>query len=401
MITVYENIRQCLTMAGARAKEGRHPSDADLGLIENASVVVEEDTIHWIGKSSELPSQYATAQRISEKQNIWLPALVECHTHLVFGGERYRDYNLRCSGKSYADIAASGGGILSTVEHTRRASAQDLLASARKELAPFERSGVGCLEIKSGYGLTLESELRILECIAALQKTTPLKLIPTFLPAHAIPPEFKGRTDEYVSVICKEWIPHVATHKLAEFFDVFVEDGYFTVAQARKMAEAAKSHGLGLKLHVDQFTDQKGTALGVELGAASCDHLDNVSLEGIGEIARSRTVAVLAPGASLFTGTPYPPARSLIDRGAIVALTTDFNPGTCPSHNLALMTTLACSQMGMRLAEALVAVTYNAAQALRQADTFGTLEVGRRCNPWRLSVESYEALAYRFGELEH
>ncbi len=399
MTTIYENIHQCVTMTGARLKSGRHPTQSDLGVIENASVVVEDDKVAWVGPSQNLPPQYLNSKRQSEKGNVWLPALVECHTHLVFAGERYTDYNLRCSGKTYAQIASEGGGILSTVKHTRQASAEELLSRARHELGFFERAGAGCVEIKSGYGLSLESELKLLHCIASLQNNTKLKLIPTFLPAHALPPEFKSRTEDYVAVICKEWIPEVAKKKLAHFFDVFVEDGYFTVDQARKMAEAAKSYGLEIKLHVDQFTNQNGADLGVEMGAISCDHLDHVSVQGIKSLAASDTVAVLAPGASLFTNTQYPPARALIDAGAKVALTTDFNPGTCPSHNLALMTTIACSQMRMTLAEALVGITYNAAQALKQESFFGTIEAGRPFRPWRVPLSTYESLPYHFGEL--
>jgi imidazolonepropionase len=220
------------------------------------------------------------------------------------------------------------------------------------------------------------------------------------LPAHAIPPEFRGRNDEYVSVICKEWIPEVSKKKLARFFDVFIEDGYFTLSQTQKLFEAAKGHGFDLKIHSDQFTDLGGTSLALEMGATSCDHLERISKENIRKFGNSETVAVLLPGASLFTGTPYPPARELIDAGARVALSTDYNPGTCPSRNLPLMTTIACSQMKMTVAEAITAITYNAAVALKLEDRLGSIEVGKEFRICQLKAESYEVLPYCFGELD-
>ncbi len=399
MNVVYENIRQLLTLEGVRAKGGRDVTVKDLGVIDDAAVAIEGEIVAWVGPRKQVPDTYSQAKRISAENAVWLPAMVECHTHLIYGGSRVRDYAERCSGKTYQDIAKAGGGILSTVQATREASKDLLTARAMEDLAPFRSRGVACLEIKSGYGLTLESEIKMLECIQALQEKTSLTLIPTFLPAHAVPPEFKGKTDAYVDVICREWIPEIAKRQLALFFDAFVEDGYFNVAQTRKMAKVAQDHGLKVKLHADQFTNSGGALLGVELGATSCDHLDSVSSGAIKTLAQSDTVSVLAPGASVFTGTPFPPARALLDAGAIVALSTDFNPGTCPSRNLPLMLTLACSQMKMTIPEALAAVTYNAAVALSVQDGFGTIEAGRHFQVASLPIQSYEELAYRYGEI--
>ncbi|MBY0369109.1 imidazolonepropionase [bacterium] len=396
---VFQHIRQLLTLQGAKAKEGRKPTAADLGLIEDAAVAVRAGKVDWIGKRTELPVQYATWPKEDCNQNVWLPALVECHTHLVFGGERYSDYALRCTGKTYQEIAQAGGGILSTVKATRSALPTELLHRAQTHAWRFESMGVGCLEVKSGYGLTLESEITQLDCIAKLASSAHVAIVPTFLPAHAVPPEYKGRADAYVDSIVSEWIPEIGKRKLARFFDAFIEEGYFTVAQARRMVQAAYDNGLKIKLHVDQFTDQKGTAFAAEIGATSCDHLDNVSAEGIRSVAASKTVAVLAPSASLFTGTPYPPARQLIDQGAIVALTTDFNPGTSPSHNLPLAMTIACSQMKMSVPEAIVAATYNAAQALGETEHYGTIEVGHPLKVWKAKAPTYEAIPYAFGEI--
>jgi imidazolonepropionase len=395
---VYEHIKQLLTLQGAKHKQGRHTEEADLSIIEDAAVVVDAGSIAWLGKRSELPSQFSHAPRVRATGSVWIPALVECHTHLVFAGDRALDFSKRCGGMTYQQIASSGGGILSTVKHTREASSKQLLERAKRSLHAFAERGVACVEIKSGYGLSLESELKILETIQRLQKESPLELIPTFLPAHAIPPEFKGRTHDYVSEICKTWIPEVSRRGLAVFFDVFLEDGYFNARETRTLCEKALEHGLKIKLHADQFTDQKGAELAVALHAQSCDHLENVSPEGIRALAKSNTVAVLAPGASLFTGTAYPPARALIDAGAQVALTTDFNPGTCPSHSLPLMMTLACTQMQLTLAEALVAATFNAAAALGKTDGYGTIEVGKPVRVWQVEAQTYQEIAYAFGE---
>ncbi len=401
-LVIYENISQLLTLEGVVKKEGRNLKDEDLGVIENASVIAdpETSTIVWVGKTNETPKEYnKVVNRFSSVGEIWLPELVECHTHLVYAGTRIKDYGLRCAGKSYLQVAEEGGGIISTIKHTREASESELEDSAVHDIDLFQKYGVGTIEIKSGYGLSLESELKILNVIRNLSEKTNVHLIPTFLPAHATPPEFKGRTDEYVDVICKEWIPEVSKEGLAVFFDVFVEEGYFSVAQTSKLCEAALGAGLKLKLHADQFNALGGAELGVELGATSIDHLDNASESSIKKLAGSDTIAVLCPGASLFTGTPYPPARKILDMGGIVALSTDFNPGTCPSRNLPLMTTLACSQMKMTIAEAIAAVTYNAAKALCLQDEVGALLPGRPFRACQLRAESYEVLPYCFGEL--
>lgn len=402
-LVVYENITQCLTMTGIVEKHGRGIKESDLGIIENATVVVngELDKIVWVGESAKLPEMYQNVRnKTSSFGEIWLPELVECHTHLIFAGSRAKEYALRCSGKTYQEISASGGGILSTIKATRQASALDLKEAAVIEIDRFQKYGVGVLEIKSGYGLTLESELRILECIKDLQEETSVYLVPTFLPAHAVPPEFKGRIDEYVDLICEEWIPEVAARNLAKFVDLWVEEGFFTASHAKKIGTTAKEQGLKFKLHSDQFTNLGGTEIAIELGAQSIDHLEHISEGGIKALSNSDTVAVLLPGASLFTGSKYPPARKLIDAGCRVALSTDYNPGTCPSHNLPLMTTIACSQMKMTVAEAIAAVTYNAALALDLEDQYGSIQPGRSFRVCQFKADSYESLPYAFGELD-
>lgn len=403
MTFLYENIGQLVTMQGVARKKGRRVTHEDLSIIDHAAIAIdmESQKILWLGKMSDIPAEYADLdQREDCGAAVWLPELVECHTHLVFAGERHHDYAQRVCGKTYQQIAEAGGGILSTVRAVREASLQELVERALGELDRFQKYGVGCIEIKSGYGLTLESEIKQLEAIRHLQEASSVKLVPTFLPAHAVPPEFKGRADDYVKVMIQEWIPEVAKRKLATFFDVFIENGFFSLAQATELCAAAKAHGFGIKIHGEQFTDLGSAQFAAQVGAASIDHLDHISNEGVVALAQSETVAVLLPGASLFVGTPYPPARALLDAGACVALSTDFNPGTCPSRNLPLMTTLACSQMKMTVPEALAGITYNAAKALNLEDEFGVLDVGRPFRVTQLKASSVEALPYSFGELD-
>jgi len=402
-MVVHQNVSQCLTLAGVARKRGRRPEECDLGLIENAAIALDTDsgTVEWVGPQNELPARYrSAAETIDGSGWIVMPALVECHTHLIHAGDRSRDYSLRAAGLTYQQVARAGGGILSTLAHTRAASPDALFERALVDIARFEKDGVGCIEIKTGYGLSLESEIRILECVARLRSRVSARLVATFMPAHATPPEFEGRTQAYVDTICREWIPAVSSRKLAEFFDVFIEEGYFSLAQGAQLCEAARSHGLGIKIHGEQFHELGSATLGADLGATSVDHLDHLSENGITRLAASETVAVLLPGASLYTGTPFPPARALINAGARVALSTDYNPGTCPSRNLPLMTTLACSQMRMTVPEALAAVTYNAAAALGLEDRMGSLEPGKSSSLCRFRAGSYHRLTYCFGEME-
>jgi len=402
-LVLYDKIHQCVTLSGVAAKKGRHINSQDMGLISEAAMVVDSNSarIVWVGESQGLPENYRQIpNQFTCEGEVWLPELIECHTHLIFAGDRSHDFALRSSGKTYAEIAAEGGGILTTISHTRKATFEELIESAKIEIDRFQKMGVGTIEIKSGYGLSLESELKILKCIQVLQAQVPVQLIPTFMPAHAIPPEYRGKADDYVKLICEEWIPEVASEKLATYFDVFVEDGYFSVSQAEKLCRTAQDHKLQIKIHADQFKSIGGTSLAIKLNAQSVDHLDNINEEDLKALGASNTVAVLCPGASLFTGTPYAPARQLIDSGARVALTTDFNPGTCPSRNLPLMTTLACTQMKMTIAESIAAITYNAAAALGLETQIGSLETGKQFRVCQLKAQSYESLPYCFGELE-
>jgi imidazolonepropionase len=400
MSRVYKHISQLLTLEGARKKKGRHPLEKDLGIWEDACIVVDKaQKVLWLGATSALPETYHRFPSQSCEGETWFPAPVECHTHLVFAGSREKEYGMRCAGQSYLQIAEKGGGILSTVKATRKALPEDLLRLAMNRIESFASNGVAAVEIKSGYGLTLESEIRMLEVVREAQRRTNVQLVPTFLPAHAVPPEFKGKDDDYVEEICHVWIPEIAERQLATFFDAFVEKGYFNIKQTEKMVLAAKDAGLRVKLHVDQFNAFGGAELAVRMEAVSADHLDATSDAAVQALAKSDTVAVLAPAASLFTGTSYPPARKLIDAGARVALTTDFNPGTSPTTNLGLVATIAASQMKMTLPEALVALTYGAAAAVGLEDEFGSITIGKRLRCARIQAPHYEAWAYGFGSV--
>jgi imidazolonepropionase len=384
MTTLYKNIRQIWSQSKVQ---------------ENVSVVVEDQKIKKIGDYNALVKKFSKAKTVDCSSEVWFPAFSECHTHLVYGGSRQKDFALRMTGKTYAEVAALGGGILSTIKPTRELSLGILYEKALIDLQTFEKQGVGALEIKSGYGLTLESELKILKVIQKLKKDPNIKIVSTFMPAHAIPPEFKGKAEDFVDVITKEWIPEVARQKLADFFDVFIEDGYFNVKQAAKMCKKAKDLGLKIKLHVDQFKDIGGVDFGIDIGAVSLDHLESISDSNIKKLAKTDIVAVLAPGASLFTKTPYAPARKMLDAGVKVALTSDYNPGTCPSKNLLLMTTIACTQMGMSVDESLMGITDNAARALGLEKEFGIIEEGRAFKVARFTMPSYEYLPYSFGDI--
>jgi len=396
---VFGPIRQLATFAGVAANQGRRPTTEDLSIVDDGAVAVDDKgQIVWVGAARNLPASVgALGARID---SLWLPALVECHTHFLFAGSRARDFALRAIGQSYADVAKSGGGILSTVRSTREASDATLESLGKQRLAAFAAKGTAVVEGKTGYALSWEHELRCLETLQRLDGTHGVRVISTFLPAHAVPPEYRGRKDDYVEELCTRWIPDVGRRKLARFADVFVEAGYFDLSDAKRIAAAAKAAGLGLKVHADQFHDSGATQLAVELGAVSVDHGDHAAPSAVAALAKSETVAVLLPGASLYAGTPFPPARKFLDAGAVVALSTDFNPGTSPTTNLPLMTTLGCTQLKMTVAESLAAVTYAAAKALGVADQFGSLQAGKTFTVASFDVSNVEEIPARFGEVE-
>ena len=368
----------------------------ELGVLTEAAVVCRGGTIAWVGPMSELALKDDLPE-YDARGMVVLPGFVDSHTHMMFAGDRSEEFALRSSGATYQEIAAGGGGILNTVRHLRQASKKELKKSTSRSLAEMLRHGTTTVEIKSGYGLETRSELRMLEAIAELSREEVATVVGTFIGAHAVPPEFAGRQREYVELVVEEMLPLVAERKLASFCDVFCDQGYFTVEESRKILLEAKHLALGVKLHAEELAPGKGAQLAVELGAVSCDHLEQVDEPGIGALAGSGVVATLLPGVSFFLNHGYAPARSLIDRGVAVAIASDFNPGSCMAFSMPLMMTIACTQMRMTPEEAITASTINGAAALGCSATRGSIEPGKAADMIVCDIPHYRHLAYHFG----
>ncbi len=406
---------QVLTLASPGGPK-RGAAMRDLGMIPHGAVAVRNGRVLDVGPSAELRGQLHAARTLDARGCLVMPGFVDPHTHLVWAGERAEEFEMRVAGASYMEIMAAGGGIMNTVRRTRAADLDQLVAETRPRLERMLAHGTTAVEIKTGYGLNTSDELKQLEAIRRLQAGTPATLVPTFLGAHAIPAEYRGRADEYVDLVVEEMLPAAAedhqrnrasqategrripVSELPLFCDVFCEDGAFSLVQSRRVLEAARSLGFGLKIHVDEFKPLGGTRLAVELGATSADHLVCTPPEEIDLLARSDTVAVALPGTPFGLGHhEYTPARALIDAGGTVALATDCNPGTCWCENMQLMIALACRYMGMTPAEAISAATINAAHAVGLGGEVGSLEPGKRADLIVLDVPSYPHLGYRFG----
>lgn len=365
----------------------------DAGVIRAAALAWEGATLRWAGPESDLPAEFAGWPRQDAGERLVIPGLVDCHTHLAFAGWRADELSQRARGASYLEIAASGGGIASTVAKTRAATAPELEARCLGHLSEMARLGITTIEAKSGYGLTLEHELRLLEVYRRLAAGAQ-RIVPTLLAAHIVPAEFRDRRAAYVELIEQEMIPRVAREGLARFCDVFVEESAFTVPEARRILTMAQRHGLAPKLHADQLTSGGGAELAAELGAASADHLEKISEAGIRALAAGGVVAVSLPFASLYLGMSPLPARRLIEAGVPVAVATDFNPGSAPSYHLPMALTLACTLQRMTPAEALRGATVVAARALRLDWEIGSLEPGKSADFAVIDAESVEHWLY-------
>ena len=350
---------------------------ADIHAIEDGALVWEGETIRWAGPRRELPAEFAGADRLDAGGRLVIPGLVDCHTHLAFGGWRADEFEQRILGRSYLEIAAAGGGIARTMWLTREASDAELAARAAGFLGDMLALGVTTVECKSGYGLDREHELRLLRVYRALAAAQPVRLVPTFLGAHVVPPEFRADRAGYLDLLIDDLIPVIARERLAAFCDVFVERSAFTVAEARRMLRAAQAAGMGAKLHADQLSPGGGAELAAELGAVSADHLECASEGGIAAMARAGVVAVSLPLAALYLGQAPAPARRWIEAGAAVAVATDFNPGSAPSYHLPFALTLACTLQRMTPAEALKGATVIAARAVGLESRVGSLEPGK------------------------
>jgi imidazolonepropionase len=368
-----------------------------LSLITDGAVVIQDERIAWIGPAADMPPLPPDAEILDASGKVVLPGLVDSHTHLIFAGSREDEFEQRLQGLSYQEIAARGGGITATVRKVRFASKDELKALARRRLDRLLQFGVTTVEVKSGYGLSLADEIKCLEAIAELNAEGPLQLVSTFLGAHAVPPEYAGARDKYVDLLIREMLPEVARRRLADFCDVFCETGVFSSAESERILARARELGLGLKLHADELTPLGGAELAGRLGAVSADHLLCITDAGIDALADSGTVATLLPGTAFFLGMPCAPARKLIERGVPVALASDCNPGTCPTENLPLVGTLACTQMKMLPAEVVYSLTLNAAAAVGRAEQIGSLEVVKQADLVIFDVPDYRHIFYHFG----
>ncbi len=376
-------------------------SRPEQGLLHDVALAVVGERVAAIGAVAELRARFPGAAEVDCTGGLLTPGLVDSHTHAVFGRWRADEYALRARGASYMEIAQEGGGINASVRDLRARSEDELVELTRPRLRDMLRSGTTTAEVKSGYGLTTADELKMLRVVARLGAEGPLELVPTFLGAHEVPPEFRGSLagrSRYVALLVEEMIPAVAEAGLARFCDVFLEPGVFSRAEARTILQAGVRHGLGARLHADELENGGGAELAVELGAASADHLGAVSDAGVRALAHSSTVATLLPLTLFLLGRrQYAPARRLLDAGATVALATDFNPGSSPATSLALAMTVACSQMEMDPLEALVAATAGGARALRLENGRGTLAPGAPADVVLWGTADHRMIPYRFG----
>jgi len=389
---------ELLTLRGLVPRRGR--ALRDLGIIPDGALLVRDDRIVAVGPRSRIErmKNARRAEKLDLGGRVVLPGFVDSHTHLIFSASRAGEYEQRISGKTYEQIARSGGGIRSTVEALRRAPTKTLSDQAVTHLREFAAHGTTTIEAKSGYGLDWKSELKILTVLQQLHQEQPLDILQTFLGAHVVPPEFRGRTDAFVDLLVRGWIPAVAMAGLAEFCDVFCERGAFTLAQARRILTAGRTCGLVPRIHAEQLSHTGAAQLAIEMQAASADHLEKADRKDIRALAASNVVCTLLPGCSFHLGEPhYAPARALIDAGAIVALATDFNPGTSPTVSMSMILSLACTQMRMTPAEAIAAATINPAYSLRQHGRVGSFEVGKYADLAAFDVADYREIPYYFG----
>lgn len=401
MTILIKNANEVITLKsnaqGPRTKEQMQ----EIAVIENGSVLIEEERIVAVGAYEQLKADFPEiikkAETIDATGKIVMPGLVDCHTHLVHGGTREHEFNMRLNGSTYMEIMNAGGGIHATTKRTRETSFNELYEKTMQHLDVFLKHGVTTVEAKSGYGLDWETEKKQLEVAKELQAAHHIDVISTFMGAHAVPRDYKGREDEFVDVVVQEMLPKVAELELAEFNDVFCEKGVFTPEQSRRILEAGKALGLTPKIHADEIEPYQGAELAAEVGAISAEHLLVASDEGIRKMAEAGTIAVLLPGTAFFLRAPYARGRLMIDEGVPVAISTDFNPGSSPTMSLPFIMNLACMHMGMTLEEVLTATTINAAYALNRGEQVGSLEAHKKADVLILDVENYKQLQYFYG----
>lgn len=396
--TLFVNASAIVTAAGpGRARRGGEMADAVVRT--GIGVAVRDGLIDGVAPEADLRLAHPLARIVDCAGGVLTPGLVDSHTHAVFAGGRYAEHELRATGMPYLEVARRGGGIHSSVRDLRACTEDELFALALPRLARIMSSGTTTIEIKSGYGLSLDDELKTLRVVRRLSQELPCRIVATFLGAHEIPIEYRDRREEYIALVCDEMLPAVASGKLATFADVFCEPGVYSVDEARRVLIAARANGLKLKIHADELEGSGGAELAAELGAASADHLAAISPAGIAALAASSTVATILPSTMLFLGRDtQAPVREMIDAGVPIALATDFNPGTSPLQNFGIVLTLGVSRLRMRVDEAFVAATVNGAAALNLASSVGQIATGYSADFALWDVNDYREIPYWFGE---
>lgn len=390
-----KNAAQVVTPQGHTAIKGA--SMKDVKIYENASVLIEDGHIVAVGDGAEWAKTVPVDKQIDATGKTVLPGFVDSHTHFVFGGYRADEFLWRMEGMTYMEIMERGGGINNTMKATRNASAEELIEHSMDILEKMLAFGITTVEGKSGYGMDHDTELKQLEVMKELEQRQPVEIVRTFMGAHSIPPEYKGRNEEFLEFLVKEVMPDVKKADLAQFCDIFCEKGVFSIEESRKYLQQAKDMGFDLKIHADEIVTLGGAELGAELGCTSADHLLHASDEGIKALANSDTVATLLPTTAFCLKEPFAPARKMIDAGCAVALATDFNPGSGFTNSVPLMIALGVIYMGMTAEEAVTALTLNGAAAVGRADTIGSLEAGKQADLVILQYPSYKFLPYHTG----
>jgi imidazolonepropionase len=392
---------QLLTLRGSGPRRGN--SLSNLGMLKDGALLVRNGVIEDIGTRAEMESlpEARSAEKLDVGGRVVLPGFVDSHTHLIHAASRAEEYELKIEGASYEEIAHKGGGILNSVKKLREATSAALKERALRALKQFAAHGTTTLEAKSGYGLEVAGELKILGLHKELNAAQPLEIVSTFLGAHVVPGEFRGKADgaeRYIKLLSESLMPRIGDARLAEFCDVFCDRGAFTVEQAKRILQTGRQWGMSPRIHAEQLTRTGAARLAVQLKAASCDHLEQVNKSDIQALGKSETVATILPGCDFHLGLErYAPARALIDAGAIVALATDYNPGTSPTLSMPMILSLACTQLRLTPAEAIAAATINAAYALRRDKTIGSLEIGKQADLAVFEVADYREIPYYFG----
>jgi imidazolonepropionase len=393
------NIGQVATLAGHSDTPKTGAKMNEVSIIENGAIAIKEGSIIAVGPTKEILSQVTEEPKLPAIEfpgMLATPGFIDSHTHLTFGGSREIDFAMKLAGKSYLEILEAGGGILNTLQFTRASSQSELVKNSFSYAESMLSMGSTTIEAKSGYGLDTENELKMLKALDDLKEKLPINFVSTFMGAHAIPPEYEGKTDAYVDLVIDEMIPTVAESGLAEFCDVFCEQGVFEIEQSRKILLAAKKKGMSLKVHADEIVQLGGASLAAEVGAVSADHLLMASDDGLEAMRKAGTIATLLPATAFSLDTDYADARKMIEMGLPVALATDFNPN-CANESLFFTIALSCYKMKMKPREALSAVTVNAAHALNRGSTHGSIEVGKNADILILDCPNPEYLTWRFG----